>query len=165
VAEVPFQFRERLEGSSKLGSLVTVDYLGLLISKLSGGLLPVRFLMFALVGTFGIVIHLATLKTALYAFSMPFPLAQFIATMVAMTGNFILNNELTYRDKRLSGVRFFVGLFTFYIACSVGTIANVGVASWINASWHPDALLAGLAGAILGAVYNYAAASLLTWKV
>ncbi|NSZ76582.1 glycosyltransferase family 2 protein [Agrobacterium tumefaciens] len=163
-AEVPFKFRERLEGSSKLGSLVTVDYLGLLLSKLSGGILPVRFLMFASVGAFGVLVHLLTLRILLDALLLPFSMAQFIATMVAMTGNFVLNNELTYRDKKLRGFRFFTGLLTFYAACSVGTIANVGVASWINESWHSDALLSGLAGALLGAVYNYAAASILTWK-
>ncbi len=163
-AEVPFKFRERFEGSSKLGSLVTVDYLGLLLSKLSGGILPVRFLMFASVGAFGVLVHLLTLRIMLDAFQLSFSMAQFVATMVAMTGNFILNNELTYRDMKLRGFRFFTGLLTFYAACSVGTIANVGVASWINEAWHSDVLLSGLAGALLGAVYNYAAASMFTWK-
>ncbi|MDH7808117.1 dolichol-phosphate mannosyltransferase [Rhizobium sp. AN67] len=162
--EIPFKFRERFEGTSKLGSLVTVDYLGLLLSKISGGVLPVRFLMFASVGAFGVLVHLLTLRIMLDAVQLSFSMAQFVATMVAMTGNFILNNELTYRDKKLRGARFFTGLLTFYAACSVGTIANVGVASWINEAWHSDALLSGLAGALLGAVYNYAAASMLTWK-
>lgn len=161
--EVPFTFRERQAGESKLDSLVTAEYLGLLFSKISGGVLPVRFLMFLAVGASGIVVHLATLKMASYAFALTFSWAQFTATMVAMTWNFILNNQLTYRDRRLSGLPFVYGLVTFYAVCSLGTLANVGAASWIY-GFKPSQMLAGLAGAILGSVFNYAASSVLTWR-
>lgn len=161
--EVPFTFRERQAGESKLDSLVTAEYLGLLFSKISGGVLPVRFLMFLAVGASGIVVHLATLKMASYAFALTFSWAQFTATMVAMTWNFILNNQLTYRDRRLSGLPFVYGLVTFYAVCSLGTLANVGAASWIY-DFKPSQMLAGLAGAILGSVFNYAASSVLTWR-
>lgn len=163
IAEIPFQFRKRLDGASKLGSLVTIDYLGLLLSKISGGLLPVRFVMFASVGALGILVHLFVLRTSLNL-GLKFEISQFIATMVAMTSNFFLNNELTFSDKKLKGWRVLFGLILFYLTCSVGAIANVGVASWINNTWEPNALIAGLAGALLGAVYNYAVSSALTWK-
>ena len=161
--ELPFTFRERQAGESKLDSLVTAEYLGLLFSKISGGVLPVRFLMFLAVGASGIVVHLATLKVAAHAFLLTFTWAQFVATMVAMTWNFVLNNQLTYRDRRLSGLRFLYGLVTFYAVCSLGTLANVGAASWLY-GLRPSTLLAGLAGAILGSVFNYAASSVLTWR-
>jgi len=161
--EVPFTFRERQAGESKLDSLVTAEYLGLLFSKISGGVLPVRFLMFLAVGASGIVVHLATLKIAAHAFLLGFSWAQFAATMVAMTWNFVLNNQLTYRDRRLSGLPFLYGLVTFYAVCSLGTLANVGAASWIY-GFKPSQMLAGLAGAILGSVFNYAASSVLTWR-
>jgi dolichol-phosphate mannosyltransferase len=92
-----------------------------------------------------------------------FDLAQAIAALVAMTGNFFLNNYLTYRDKRLRGARLFIGLLTFYAACSVGTVANIGAASYVfqhNYSWW----LSGMAGVAIGAVWNYAATSLFTWR-
>lgn len=167
--EVPFTFRERLSGESKLDSLVTAEYLGLLFSKLSGGVLPVRFLMFAAVGGSGVFIHLAALAVLLDWFDdvgldSAFEWAQFGATMVAMTWNFLLNNQLTYRDRRLKGFAFLTGLVTFYVVCFVGTIANVGVASWIHTSLTPSAFVAGLAGALMGSVFNYAASSVLTWR-
>ncbi|WP_370678313.1 glycosyltransferase family 2 protein [Pleomorphomonas sp. PLEO] len=161
--EIPFTFRERKAGESKLGTLVTAEYLGLLFSKISGGLFPVRFLMFLAVGASGIVVHLATLKITTLAFALTFSWAQFAATMVAMTWNFVLNNQLTYRDRRLSGLQFIFGLVIFYAVCSLGTLANVGVASWIY-GFGPNQMLAGLAGAILGSVFNYAASSVLTWR-
>lgn len=167
--EIPFTFRERLAGESKLDSLVTAEYLGLLFSKLSGGVLPVRFLMFAAVGGSGVFIHLAALAVMLDWFDdagldSAFEWAQFGATMVAMTWNFLLNNQLTYRDRRLKGFAFLTGLVTFYVVCFVGTIANVGVASWIHTSLTPSAFVAGLAGALMGSVFNYAASSVLTWR-
>jgi dolichol-phosphate mannosyltransferase len=58
IVEFPFVFRERREGESKLDTLVTFDYLGLLVSKYSGDRLSVRFLMFALVGASGVLVQL-----------------------------------------------------------------------------------------------------------
>jgi dolichol-phosphate mannosyltransferase len=167
--EIPFTFRERLTGESKLDSLVTAEYLGLLFSKLSGGVLPVRFLMFAAVGGSGVFVHLAALAVVLdwlgdMRIDAAFEWAQFAATMVAMTWNFLLNNQLTYRDRRLRGFQILTGLVTFYVVCFVGTIANVGVASWIHTSLTPSAFVAGLAGALMGSVFNYAASSVLTWR-
>lgn len=161
--ELPFEFRSRHAGDSKLDSVVTAEYLGLLFSKLTGGVLPVRFLMFAAVGASGVFVHLVSLYVGLDLFGYGFEWSQFFAVMVAMTWNFVLNNQLTYRDRRLTGSAFFVGLVTFYLVCSFGTIANVGVASWIH-GFHPVAWIAGLSGAIMGAVFNYAASSVLTWR-
>jgi dolichol-phosphate mannosyltransferase len=163
VSEVSYRFRERLAGESKLDTLVTFDYLGLLFSKMFGGVLPVRFLMFGAVGVSGIAVHLATLQYALSILHLRFAWAQLAAVMVAMTWNFIINNRLTYRDARLTGWRWVTGLLMFYLACSIGSVGNVGVASWIY-SFHATAWIAGLAGALMGAVFNYAISSALIWK-
>ena len=116
----------------------------------------------ALDGTTGLLIHLFALRQAL-VLGMDFDWAQTVAAYAAMTSNFALNNELTYRDRRLRGLSALKGLVSFYVICSVGTIANVGVANWAyggRASWW----LAGSAGALMGAVFNYAASSALTWR-
>jgi dolichol-phosphate mannosyltransferase len=163
IVELAYRFRERQRGESKLDALVTLDYLGLLVSRLSGGVLPVRFLMFGAVGVSGIGVHLMVLNYALSSLHLAFPLSQFMAVVVAMTWNFVINNLLTYRDARLSGWRFVAGLLMFYAACSIGSIGNVGVASWIY-SFHATAWVAGLAGAVIGSVFNYAVSSALIWK-
>lgn len=163
-AEIPFTFRERQAGESKLDSLVTAEYLGLLFSKLSGGLVPVRFLMFLLVGASGIVVHLAALKIALHVFLTPFVWGELAASFVAMTWNFILNNQLTYRDRRLTGFRFVWGLLTFYLVCSLGTIANMGVATGLFETIETGPWVAGFAGAVISAVFNYTVSAVLTWR-
>ncbi len=162
IKELPFTFRERQHGESKLDTLVTLDYFGLLLAKYFGDIVSVRFLMFGLVGASGLVVHLIALRMFLLG-GLEFNMAQTAASFVAMTSNFLLNNQLTYRDRRLTGMGAVVGLLTFYAVCSVGVLANVGVANLIYADpayWW----IAGTAGAIMGAVWNYAASSALTWR-
>ncbi len=162
IVELPFEFRSRRHGDSKLDSLVILEYFGLLLAKVSGDWLSIRFVLFALVGSTGLFVHLWALREAL-AFGIAFDWAQMLAAVTAMTSNFFLNNQLTYRDRRLRGLAAFRGLLTFYAVCSVGAVANVGVAHWVYGSqsiWW----LAGTAGAIMGVVFNYAASSVLTWR-
>lgn len=162
VAEVPYSFGARLHGESKLDSMVVLDFLGLVLAKLTHDLVSLRFLLFALVGSIGLAVHLVTLYVAL-ALDVPFPRAQGVAALIAMTGNFLLNNLLTYRDQRLHGLRFVRGLLLFYLVCSVGLIANVGVAFSVY-DQEPIWWLAGAAGALMGVVWNYAVSSLFVWR-
>ena len=163
VEEVPYHFRRRQHGQSKLDGLVACEYAGLLLAKVSGDLLSTRFLLFMLVGLTGLGAHLLALKGALGLPQVGFDLAQAAAAYVAMTWNFFLNNLLTYRDRRLRGLGALKGLLSFYAVCSVGAVANVGVASWIYGE-HPTWWLAGTAGALMGGVFNYVASSTVTWR-
>ena len=163
VAEVPFVFGTRHAGESKLDSMVAVDFLGLVLAKLTRDAVSLRFLLFASVGALGFVVHLALLYLVLSVSDMPFAEAQTIAAVGAMTSNFLLNNFLTYRDQRLKGAALLRGLLLFYLVCSVGLVANVGVAFSAyghNASWW----LAGAAGALMGVVWNYAMSGLFVWR-
>jgi dolichol-phosphate mannosyltransferase len=163
VAEVPYDFRPRLHGTSKLDTQVALDFIGLLAAKASHNAVPVRFVSFLFVGATGIVVHLAVLKAALAAFALEFGAAQSLATLVAMTSNFFLNNALTYRDQRLTGLAALRGLLAFYAICAVGAVSNIGVATWLYSA-RPTWWLAGLAGSMVGAVWNYALSSTLVWR-
>jgi dolichol-phosphate mannosyltransferase len=163
VSELPYSFRERRHGESKLDTLIVWEYGMLLADKLIGHIVPVRFALFALIGGLGLVIHLITLWVCLNLFSAEFRMAQTAATVSAMTSNFFLNNHFTYRDQRLHGFDLLRGLGIFYLICGLGAIANVGVASYVFAAdraWW----LAGIAGAIVGSVWNFAMSSVFTWK-
>jgi dolichol-phosphate mannosyltransferase len=161
--EVPFTFGSRLHGESKLDSMVALDFLGLVLAKFTSDVVTLRFLMFAMVGGTGLFVHLATLFLGLTAFDLPFPEAQGLGAFVAMTSNFILNNFLTYRDQRLKGFGILRGLLAFYLVCSVGLFANVGVAFSVY-DQEPIWWLAGAAGALMGVVWNYAMSGLFVWR-
>ena len=161
--ELPYVFRERQRGESKLDALATWEFVMLIADKLIGHIVPVRFALFAFVGGIGLVIHMSTLWFALTVAGAAFDPAQASAAVVAMTSNFFANNLFTYRDRRLRGFALVRGLLTFYAICAFGTIANVGIAGYIfsrNEIWW----LAGLAGVIVGSVWNYAVSSVFTWK-
>src|ERR1700681_3967899 len=128
IKEIPFTFGSRLHGESKLDSMVALDFLGLVLAKLTHDVVSLRFLLFAMVGSIGLFVHFAALFAALEIFELPFPEAQACGALLAMTSNFILNNFLTYRDQRLKGFAILRGLVLFYLVCSVGLFANVGVA-------------------------------------
>ena len=159
--EVPYTFRDRIRGESKLDGAVVWEYLMLLVDKTVGKWVPARFVLFALVGTLGLALHLGILRSMLIAFS--FPVAQAIATGVAMVSNFTINNALTYRDRRLHGLKFVGGLATFCAVCAVGAIANVRLAS-LAFEQHYVWWLSGLAGAAASVVWNYAVTSIVTWR-
>ena len=163
VLELPYEFRKRRHGESKLDVLVAWEYGMLLADKLIGRLVPVRFALFALIGGLGLMAHMATLWSCLMLLALKFTVAQTTATIVAMTFNFFMNNVFTYRDRRLRGWRLVRGLLSFYLICGLGGVANVGIASYL---FHADQTwwVAGIAGVIIGSVWNYAVSSIFTWN-
>jgi dolichol-phosphate mannosyltransferase len=163
VSEVPYRFRARLHGASKLDSQVALDFLGLLVAKATRNAMPVRFVSFLLVGASGIVVHLLALKASLSLLDLSFAAGQTLATLIAMTSNFFLNNAVTYRDQRLTGVQALKGLLIFYVICAIGAVSNIGVATWLYSN-RPVWWLAGLLGSVVGAVWNYAVSSALVWR-
>jgi dolichol-phosphate mannosyltransferase len=163
VRELPYSFRQRLHGESKLDTMIAWEFAMLLADKLIGHIVPVRFALFAMIGALGLLVHLATLWISFNLVGLGFAAAQSVATMVAMTSNFIFNNQFTYRDQRLTGLSLLRGLAIFYLICGVGAVANVGVASYAFTSSHTW-WLAGVAGAVVGSVWNFAMSSVFTWR-
>jgi len=162
VAEIPYRFRSRLAGESKLDSTVAFEFGMLLLEKLVGRWIPPRLILFGAVGSFGVLLHLAILKLSMAAGAV-FSLAQTAAVILTIAANFFLNNLLTYRDRRLRGLGLVKGLGSFYLVCGLGAVANVGVGSVVfenNHVWW----LAGLAGAAVGSLWNYMASAAVTWK-
>jgi dolichol-phosphate mannosyltransferase len=162
VLEVPYTFRDRFAGDSKLDSLAVWDFGMLLADKSIGRYMPVRFVAFAIVGGLGVFVHMVALSVLLKGLRLDFLRSQAIATVTAMIFNFALNNALTYRDRRLRGWRWWTGLATFIAACSIGAIANVGVANYLflgKTQW----VVAALAGVAVSAVWNYAVTKMYTW--
>jgi len=164
VKEIPFHFRERRAGESKFDAQIGWEYLMLLADKLVGHFVPVRFILFALIGGLGLLVHLAVLWLCLNPMQVNFELSQTIATAVAIVGNFTLNNWLTYHDRRLTGWRFVGGLLSFALICSFGVVANVSIATLLFTQQQSPWWIAGIAGAAMSSVWNYAVTSIFTWR-
>lgn len=162
IAELPFVFGERQHGESKLDTRVALDFAALILAKLTNDAVSFRFLLFCLVGLTGIAVHMTVLQFAV-GFGLGFGWAQTVATFVAIIWNFVLNNMFTYRDQRLTGLAFVTGLIRFQVICAVGAISNVGIASVIY-RYDPEWWVAGLGGALMGAVWNYVVSAAFVWR-
>ncbi|MXO90669.1 glycosyltransferase family 2 protein [Pontixanthobacter aquaemixtae] len=163
VREFPLQFAKRLSGESKLDRAVAFEFLVGLYDRSFGRLIPTRFALFGTVGALGVGVHFAVLSMLFLTAGRSFALATIIATFVAMSFNFWLNNWLTYRDRRLRGwAAVTKGWIGFCLTCSVGAFANVAAATLLEARGANWAI-AALAGIIIGAVWNYALSSKFVW--
>jgi dolichol-phosphate mannosyltransferase len=161
-AEVPYTFRQRHSGTSKLDELVAWEYLMLVLDKLVGRFVPARFISFSLIGGAGVFVHMAILAALHRGGLVPFLAAQISATGGAMVFNYTINNLLTYRDRRLRGAKWLLGLVSFSAGCAVGALANVGIADYLFDRDHVW-FAAALAGVVVGAVWNFAITSVFTW--
>jgi dolichol-phosphate mannosyltransferase len=174
IKEVPLQFAARAEGESKLDRTVVFEFLIGLYDKWLGRIIPTRFALFGTIGAMGVVVHMAVLATVLNLFGADFLVSHYpkeaafifgqsTAAVVAMTFNFILNNELTYADKRLRGaLPILIGWARFALTCAFGLLTNIGAATaLVRLGIHPYA--AALVGVVLGSVWNFALSSRFVW--
>lgn len=162
VAEVGYTFGTRQSGASKLDSTVALEYLELLLDKTVGRYIPVKLVQFGAIGAMGVIVHMGLLFALLRLEGLAFTAGQAFAVLGAMTFNFALNNRFTYRDRQLKGRAWLTGLLSFYLVCSLGAVANVGIGSLVFAQFH-GWWVAGIAGALVGSVWNYVASSWTTW--
>ena len=160
-AEVPYTFRARAHGESKLDSLVAWEYLMLLVDKRIGHLIKPRLLFFLMVGGSGVALHYLVLSSLFLGLGLAFPLAQLVGTVITMTSNFFLNNLFTYRDQRLRGGKLLRGLASFYLVCGLGALANIGIAAYAF-SQHLEWAASAAAGIVVGTLWNYLATARFT---
>ena len=163
VIEIPYHFRERLSGISKLDLRVASDYLLLLIDKKVGRWIPARLISYVAVGSIGAILHFSVLWMFYRIFLVKFIIAQSIASAIAITNNFALNNVFTYSDLRLKGKKWLLGWISFALVSLIGAIGNVGVSNFLfnNAI---DWKLSAIVGILIGVIWNFSMTRAYTWR-
>ena len=163
--ELPYTFRTRALGESKLDHVVAMEFLIALYDRMFGRIVPVRFAMFSAIGLVGVIVHMAVLFPVVQIWGEgAFLQGQILAAITAMTANFFLNNALTYRDRRLKGAKALLdGWVSFCVVCSVGLVANIGVAGFLHDARDGGWAVSALVGVLVGAVWNYALSSRFVW--
>jgi dolichol-phosphate mannosyltransferase len=160
--EFPYEFRARQHGESKLDVVVGLEYLYLLVDKTLGRLVPVSFVLYVLAGLSGLLLHLFILGLLYRGAGFHFVTAQISATIVAMVSNFLVNNAVTFRSRRLKGFTLVTGLTCYMAICALGAVVNVQSADYLYDQKIPW-WFAGAAGALIGAVWNYAVSTQIVW--
>ena len=160
--EFSYEFRTRQHGESKLDIVVGFEYLYLLADKIFGRFVPVSFVVYVLAGLSGLFLHLAALGILFRYVGIAFVTAQLTATLVAMVSNFLVNNSVTFRQQRLKGAMLLPGLLAYIAICGLGAIVNVQASEYLFEN-HIPWWFAGAAGALVGAVWNYAVSTQIVW--
>jgi dolichol-phosphate mannosyltransferase len=109
-----------------------------------------------------LLLHLLVLGCLYLAAGLPFVMAQTISTALAMVSNFLVNNAITFRSRRLRGAALAPGLAAYVFICGFGAIVNIQSAEYLFESRIPW-WFAGVAGALIGAVWNYAVSTQIVW--
>ena len=162
VAEVPFKFRERQHGESKLDNRVMYDFFLFFLEKKTQPFIPLpsNVISFFVANGVGLAMHLLVLFGLMQFAAMEFLPSQFLATLVTIAFIFSVNNALNYSDRRMKGWRFYRGLMFYGLLSTIGIAVNLIVASsfyeTVNVAMFTPAVPA-LAGATMTVFWNYIA--------
>jgi len=170
IAEVPYTFRERAEGTSKLTNKIYFEYFQHLF-RLRLYLLQVSsFFRFCVVGASGVVIDMSIL----YLLSDPSTLhwgltrSKFLAAEAALLNNFIWNDIWTFGDisseqKTMSQrVKRFL---KFNAICSLGIFFNIVILNIEFNLFHMNRYVANLVAIGLITLWNYKSNKEFSWRV
>jgi len=165
IAELPYSMRSRHAGESKLKWQVMFEFVAFLIYQFFGQrfALPPKFIKFCVVGLSGVVVHMSVLAVTHKLLLWSFLSSQILATIVAMISNFVINNNFTFREQKLTGLAFYKGALSFAVICSVGSLIGISVSTFLNdrgTVWW----LAGFVSIALSAIWNFCVNNVFTWR-
>lgn len=163
--EVPYIFKTRSKGASKLNARQQIDYLKHILSlmKRTGELL--RFIKFALVGTSGVEVNLGSywLLTRLLHINQFIALG--ISFEVSVVSNFLFNNFFTFADRRVSRALPFLVQFVKFNIISLGGLGIQEGSLWLlHTILNIHDIIAVAIGIVVATLWNYLLNTWWTWK-
>ena len=164
IFEIPLKFKPRRSGNSKLDIAVVWDFIISIIHSLLRRVIPRRAISFGFVGLIGVFVQLFVLYFVIWLTKFSFTTILPFAVICAACSNFLINNSLTFKNRRLNGKSLWIGLMKFLLVSSLPVIANVGLASSFYLYISPNAFLSQIAGIVVVFIWNYAASSKLVWN-
>lgn len=170
ISEVPYTFRERVEGSSKVTNKIYLEYFQHLLRIRMYLLKSSSFVRFCVVGLSGVVIDMSLL----FLLSDPRMLgwgltrSKIIAAEAALINNFIWNDLWTFaevsRHQNHIGQRL-KRFLKFNAICAVGLVLNVLILNFEFNALHMNRYVANLLAIMIVTVWNYMTNWKLNWRV
>lgn len=161
--EIPYRFVARAAGESKMSLMEQWNYVRHLVRLVGRSPEDRRFYLFCFVGFLGTIVNLLAMAFLVYVCRVPSVDASILASLVAMTHNFLWNDRVTWRGhahaawKRIVQVPVFVGISLV----SVGiTAVFVDMAARIR---FPE-LVAQCIGIVVATVWSFIANNRWTWS-
>jgi len=165
LVEVPFCFRVRQEGKSKLGAKQQIDYLKHVYSLMRRRQELLRFCTFCLVGGSGVLVNMGLLWVLTEIAGLYYLLSSAIGIETSIITNFTLNNFFTFHDRRSPGFKIFLKrLLKFNTVSLGGLILNMSVLWFLTSVVGFHYLVSNLFGIAAATLWNYVANLLWTWR-
>lgn len=130
----------------------------------TGRLLPQTLISFLLVGSLGVVVHMAILNAALFGLTSDFRIANGMAMLVAASFNYLLNNKSTFASTGLAGKKILLGYAMYLGITSLGLLASLFISTWVFQQ-NQMAMVAALCGIVIGSLWNYFMSYTFVWKL
>ncbi len=165
ITEVPYTFRVRSGGESKLNARQQVDYLKHIYSLMKRKGELIRFLKFCAVGLSGVFVNMGLLWLLTEVTGLFYLLSAAISIETSIISNFILNDYFTFRDRRSPQVKSILSrLLKFNLVSLAGLGFNMGVLWLLTEVFGIYYLLSNLCGIAVATLWNYLANTWWTWK-
>ncbi len=156
VIDVPYVFRRRVFGKSKLGFKTIIDYL-IHVLELNN----YRIVKNMVVGSSGILV-LYTVNKILSLLGIPKTLSYAVAIETSILSNFTFNNLWTFRGRTLKPLH--RRLLEYHVAVAIGALVNYSVYQLLHVLLGIEELLSIITGVGLGFLANYTLSEHIVWK-
>lgn len=180
ITEVPFEFKDRVIGNSKIGPEYIKNTLIYLMKVRIRELLENRIVKFAMVGFFGAFVQLVSLQLwrLLFSSEQNFVLANFLSIETAIVSNFIWSNLWTFKDRKLRTKQIPLSFLTFNLssagsiliqsALAAFTVNTIGLWSVFTtpliAINIDTGTISAVIGIFIGMFWNFFAYNTFIWK-
>lgn len=169
IAHVPYNFKVRKFGKTKLTLAIGFEYLLALLDLKLGWVVSYRFIIFGFVGFIGSCLNFSFFITFIY-FDVPILWSVFYAASLGMIWSFLANNFFTFSEYRYSRKKILLGLFFYLFLSLPGIFVQISVTSFLSNLIQGSFYLSDylyfiyLVAVICGAALNYIIHLNITWK-
>jgi len=161
VVEIPYKFRSRTIGQSKMCFQEQWNYIKHLMILLSNNPAEGRFFLFGLIGLSGVFVN-TLVYTMLVSLNVNIIVSGTLAALVAMLSNFFLNDRYTWIEVKK--INLYFRLTKFITTSVIGIVINIAVLASLYQFLNINYLIANLSGICFGAIWNYFINNIWTWK-
>lgn len=161
VIEIPYVFRARSAGESKMSLREQWNYVKHLSLLVRDSPADRRFVFFAVVGLSGVLVNMLVYVLAV-RLGITVSFAGLVSALVALLSNFTLNDRITWSD--IKGSSWMIRAVKYFSVSLIGIGIDVGILNLLYHDARVHYILANLVGIIVATVWNYVLSNYWTWR-
>lgn len=161
VIEIPYEFKARGIGQSKMSIKEQINYIKHIIKLIKIDPVNLRFFSFCIVGLSGVFINLI-IYFILVKLTNKIEVSGFFSALTAMITNFILNDKITWRERKSTKIT--GRIIKNFITSIIGIGINILILFLLERYTKIHYILANIFGIGVATIWNYVINNLWTWK-